>query len=65
MTTAEFEISTDRSRIDTAFVHQFLTSSYWALGRSIETVAQSIAHSICFGGYYDGKQVAFCRLWSL
>ena len=36
--------------------------SYWAQGRSIETVRKSIEHSLCFGVYAAGQQVGFARV---
>jgi len=56
------EISTDPSRIDVSLVHDFLSNSYWAKGRPREVVERSIAHSLCFGAYEGGNQVAFARL---
>jgi GNAT superfamily N-acetyltransferase len=58
----DIEISTDISRIDVQAVHAFLTSSYWAKDRSIETVETSLKNSLCFGAYIAGKQVAFGRI---
>jgi GNAT superfamily N-acetyltransferase len=58
----DLEISTDRSRIDLDLVHAFLSTSYWAQGRSREVVERSIANSICFGAYTEGRQVAFGRV---
>lgn len=60
--TSEFEISTDPSRIDVELVHQFLSNSYWAKGRSVEIVERSILNSLCFGVYLEDQQVAFARL---
>jgi GNAT superfamily N-acetyltransferase len=57
----DIEISSDRSRIDAAFVHQYLTRSYWAQGRSLATVEKSIRHSLCIGAHHDGQQVGFGR----
>jgi GNAT superfamily N-acetyltransferase len=57
------EIDTDASRVDPAQVHQWLsTDAYWAIGRSAQAVATSIAHSICYG-VYDGdkRQVGIAR----
>ena len=63
MSVEEFEISTERSRIDVALVHDFLSSSsYWARGRSSEVVEASIANSLRFGAYRLGQQVGFCRV---
>jgi len=59
------EISTDKSRLDQALIHRFLSEqSSWALGIPRATVERSIAHSLCFGGYADGAQVAFARVIS-
>jgi GNAT superfamily N-acetyltransferase len=62
MLSAEYEISCDPARIDVALVHEFLSGSYWAEGRSRETVERSIRNSLCFGVYTGGRQVAFARV---
>ena len=33
----EYEISTDKHRLDLSAIHSFLTSSYWAEGIPFET----------------------------
>jgi RimJ/RimL family protein N-acetyltransferase len=59
----EIEVSTDPSRLDVGLIHEFLsTRSYWAEGRSRETVERSIANSLCFGAYADGRQIGFARV---
>jgi GNAT superfamily N-acetyltransferase len=58
----EFEISTDAARVDVAAVHSFLTNSYWAAGIPLETVAQSIQNSLCFGIYRGQEQIGFARV---
>lgn len=57
-------ISSDRDRLDIQMIHQFLSErSYWAKGRSLETVRQSIENSLCFGVYdVSGKQLGFARV---
>ena len=58
-------ISTDRSELDIPLIHQFLSvQSTWAKGIALALVEQSIAHSLCFGGFLAGKQVAFARVIS-
>ncbi|MGH9943432.1 MAG: GNAT family N-acetyltransferase [Pyrinomonadaceae bacterium] len=58
-----FTISDERERLDLPFIHKFLTTqTYWATGRSLETVARSIAHSHPFGVYQDGRQIGFARV---
>lgn len=58
----DFEVCTDPARIDAAFVHQFLTSSYWAKGVPVEVVQRSIQNSLSFGMYHAKEQVGFARV---
>jgi GNAT superfamily N-acetyltransferase len=57
-----YELDDDPARIDLDAVHAYLTSSYWAEGRSRETV-ERLVHSAqrVVGLYADGRQVGFCR----
>ncbi len=59
-----FEIDTSHDRIDLPRVHRWLsTDAYWAKGRSAETVARSVANSVCFGLYDPaGTQVGIARV---
>ena len=59
---SDYEISCDPERIDRSLVHEFLRGSYWAEGRSRETVERSIKHSLCFGVYAAEQQIAFARV---
>lgn len=58
----DLEISCDPDRVDVTLVHAFLSASYWGQGRSRETVERSIKHSLCFGAYAGGQQIAFARV---
>ncbi len=58
----EFEISTDKARLDRVSVHGFLTESYWARGIPREVVDRSIEHSLVFGVYRGERQVGFARV---
>jgi GNAT superfamily N-acetyltransferase len=58
----EFQISTDRNRLDLPAVHRFLTSSYWAAGIPFEVVQRSIEHSLPFGLYAGDRQIGFARV---
>ena len=59
----EFEISTDRRRLDRELIHDFLSrKSYWAQDRSLEIVNRSIEHSLNFGIYRGPQQVGFARV---
>ena len=56
------EISTDKNKLQIKMIHQFLTKSYWAKGRTIDEVKKSIEHCLCFGVYLDEKQIGFARI---
>ena len=64
MNMSNFKISTDKDKLDLNVIHDFLTNrSYWAIGRSLETVKRSIENSICFGVYDNSdKLVGFARV---
>ncbi|HEY5688244.1 MAG TPA: GNAT family N-acetyltransferase [Yeosuana sp.] len=55
-------ISTDKSKLQIDIIHQFLTTAYWAKGRTIEEIKKSIEHCLCFGVYLDEKQIGFARI---
>ena len=57
------EISSDRNRIEPAIVTEFLSSTYWAMGRTQAEVESTIATSVCFGGYVESRWVAFGRIF--
>lgn len=62
---SSFEISTDRTRLDLPMIYRFLSEqSTWAVGISRPVVERAIENSLCFGGYLDGRQVAFARVVS-
>lgn len=59
----KIEFSTDRDRLDVAMIHSFLANeSYWVPGISRASVEKCIKHSLCFGGYLDGRQIGFARV---
>ena len=64
----EYAISTDRTALDVALIHHFLsTSTYWATGRKLEVVQRSLDNSLCFGLYHTDAegirgQVGFARV---
>ena len=60
--TVTYTVSTDKTKLDRALVHRFLTTSYWAEGRSRELVDASVEGSLCFGVYAGDEQVGFARV---
>jgi GNAT superfamily N-acetyltransferase len=61
-TRGDYTISTDRDRLDLGVIHGFLSTSYWATGRSRDRVARSIDRSLAFGLYHGRDQVGFARV---
>ncbi len=57
-----YTVSTDKAQVDRTLIHRFLTTSYWAEGRSRETVEAAIQGSLCFGVYCGEEQVGFARV---
>lgn len=56
-------LSTDKDRLQLDIIEDFLSKrSYWAEGCSSDVIERSIQHSVCFGIYHQGVQVAFARL---
>ena len=60
----DYEISDDTSRLDIDAIHRWISEdSYWALGRSRETMERAISNSLCVGAFApDGGQAAFARV---
>ena len=64
VTKDEFTVSTDPERLHVTEIHDYLSRSYWAAGRSVEVVGRSIRNSICFGLFHGDRQVGFARVIS-
>jgi GNAT superfamily N-acetyltransferase len=57
-----YELDDDRRRLDRAAVHAYLTSSYWAEGRTRERQDELIDASVRVVGLYDdSRQIGFAR----
>ncbi|MEL1240878.1 GNAT family N-acetyltransferase [Flavobacterium flavipallidum] len=55
-------VSTDKSKLDIPFIHDFLKDIYWAAPRTIEEVQLCVDSSFCFGIYLNEKQIGFARV---
>jgi len=61
----DYFVSTDRVLLDLNLIHDYLSNqSYWATGRSLETIRRSIENSLSFGLYNDAtrEQLGFARV---
>ena len=60
---SSFEVNTDPSQLDIPMIYRFLSEqSSWAVGISRPIVERAIESSLCFGGYLNGRQIAFARV---
>lgn len=57
----DVEVSDARERLDVDMIHGFLAQSYWAAGIPRSTVERALDHSLNFGLYRAGAQLAFAR----
>ncbi len=61
----EFEVTTDKDRLDLNTTHEFLAqSSEWARGIPRSTFEKSLRHSLCFGLFNKKTQIGFARVIS-
>jgi len=59
----EYEIDTDKRRLDLAAIHRFLSQeAYWAKSRTLEQTLTAIENSLCFGLYHGREQVGLARV---
>ena len=59
-----FLISTDKSKLDSEVIWQYLTRSYWFTGVKKPLVEKLIKNSLCFGVFHQNKQIGFARMVS-
>ncbi|RDY61623.1 GNAT family N-acetyltransferase [Flagellimonas nanhaiensis] len=59
----DFDISTDKSKLDVPKIHQEIKNSYWGGYRTEEMTTTTIENSMCFGMYSrTGEQLGFARV---
>jgi GNAT superfamily N-acetyltransferase len=59
---AQLIITSDKSRLDPEYIQGFISTTYWAKGRSLETMKTCIENSLNFGVFMDGKQIGYARV---
>ena len=59
----DFDISTDKSKLNVPKIHQKIKGSYWGGYRTEEMTIATIENSMCFGMYSKtGEQMGFARV---
>ena len=63
ITKGEFSVSTDREKLDLAFLHGFLSKeAYWCLNIPFDRVKKSVENSLNFGLYHNDRQIGYARV---
>ncbi|PKN97175.1 MAG: GNAT family N-acetyltransferase [Chloroflexi bacterium HGW-Chloroflexi-5] len=64
-TNGEFTITTDKSKMDLATIHRFLSEeSYWCKNVPVKRVKKAMDHSLNFGVFHGDRQVGYARVIS-
>ncbi len=58
----DFTISSEKGKVDIDALHDMLSRTYWAKGRSREEIEKTIANSLCFSLFKGDEQVGFTRV---
>ena len=58
----EYEISTDRSRLNLDAIHAYLARSYWSPGVAFDIVKRAVENSLCFGLFNGAAQIGLARV---
>jgi|TARA_B110000046_G_C12918434_1_gene365975 GNAT superfamily N-acetyltransferase len=55
-------ISSEKMKLNVDFIYTFISKSYWAKGRTLETMQTCIDNSLNFGVYLDDQQIGYARI---
>lgn len=55
-------ITSDKDRLDIAYITDFIAQTYWAKDRTMENMLTCIENSLNFGVFLDGKQIGYARV---
>lgn len=58
----EYCVTTDVFKMDFDSIHNWITNSYWALGRNKEDMRKVMKNSLNFGLFHNDKQIGFARV---
>jgi hypothetical protein len=60
----DYEITTDKKRLNLDRTEALLSASYWAANRSRGVIERSLEDALCFGVFRrsDGRQVGLARV---
>lgn len=59
---SKININTDKNKLNIEFIISFISQSYWAKGRSLETMKTLVDNSLNFGVYFNDLQIGYARI---
>lgn len=57
-----YSISSNSELLDFDVIYEFISNSYWAMGRSRDEIEKAAKNSLNFGVYLNHKQVGYARV---
>lgn len=55
-------ITSDKNRLDIAYITDFIAQTYWAKHRTMENMRTCIENSLNFGMFLDEQQIGYARV---
>lgn len=55
-------ITSDKNRLDIAYITDFIARTYWAKDRTLENMRTCIENSLNFGMFLDEQQIGYARV---
>lgn len=55
-------ITSDKHQLDIEYIHGFISKTYWAKDRSLETMQTCVDNSLNFGVFLNGTQIGYARV---
>jgi GNAT superfamily N-acetyltransferase len=55
-------ITSEKHQLDIEYITAFISQTYWAKDRSLETMQTCVDNSLNFGVFLSGKQIGYARV---
>ncbi len=55
-------ITSDKNKLDLDYITAFISQTYWAKDRTLESMRTCVENSLNFGVFLEGKQIGYARV---
>lgn len=55
-------ITSDKNKLDLDYITAFISQTYWAKDRTLESMHTCVENSLNFGVFLEGKQIGYARV---